>query len=92
MKNQVELPGYSATSYYLPKLIKHKSNWEAGIRFGDVVSADVTIPFKAPRIHAETYFGKNFDFAVAEDFGAEISFDFPLTVALGWMPRIALTN
>ncbi len=33
-----------------------QSNWEAGIRFGDIVSADITIPFKASRIHAAAYF------------------------------------
>ncbi len=107
---------------------KAQSNWEAGIRFGDVVSADITIPFKAPRIHAaayfnnnnfgiggyfdwlfvlddgpvglkfypgvgpELYFGNNIDLAVAGDFGAEYSFDFPLTIALDWRPRIELTN
>ncbi len=98
------------------------------VRFGDVVSVDFTIPFKAPRIHAaayfgnnnfglggyfdwmfalnegpaglkfypgvgpEFYFGNNFDVAVAGDFGAEYSFDFPLTVGMDWRPRISFAN
>jgi hypothetical protein len=109
-----------------------QSNWEAGIRFGDGIGLDFTIPFKAPRIHAATYFnsgpngsdfgaggyfdwlfsieggptglkfypgvgpelyfGTNFDFAVAGDFGAEYSFDFPLTIGLDWRPRLVFTN
>jgi hypothetical protein len=111
---------------------KAQSNWEAGIRFGDGVDLDFTIPFKAPRIHAaayfnsgpagadfgaggyfdwlfalngspaglkfypgvgpELYFGSNFDFAVAGDFGVEYSFDFPLTIGLDWRPRVVFTN
>lgn len=105
-----------------------QSNWEAGIRFGDSFGVDITIPFKAPRIHAaayfdnnnfgvggyfdwmfaldggptglkfypgvgpELYFGNNFNFAAAGDFGAEYSFEFPLTIAIDWRPRITFTN
>ena len=113
-----------------------QSNWEAGIRFGEGFNngfgVDVTIPLKAPRIHAaayfsggpqgtdfglggyfdwlfaldggpsglkfypgvgpEVFFGTNFDFAVAGDFGVEYSFDFPLTIGFDWRPRIVVTN
>ncbi len=112
---------------------KAQSNWEAGIRLGSVPAIDITIPFKAPRIHVaasfqsagafgdtfglggyfdwmfaidggptglkfypgvgpELYFGNNFNIAVAGDFGAEYSFDFPLTVGVDWRPRIGFTN
>jgi len=34
-----------------------QSNWEAGLRFGDNVSADLTIPVGlAPRLHTAVYF------------------------------------
>lgn len=53
-----------------------QSNWEAGIRFGDATSVDITIPFKAPRIHAAAYFdnsnfglGGYFDWMFALDGG-----------------------
>jgi hypothetical protein len=38
--------------------LKAQSNWEAGIRFGDRWSADLTIPLKGggPRIHPAVYF------------------------------------
>ena len=104
-----------------------QSNWEAGVRFGNDFSVDITIPFKAPRIHAaayfgntfafggyfdwmfaldggptglkfypgvgpEFYFGNNFDLGIAGDFGAEYSFDFPLTIGFDWRPGFMLTN
>jgi hypothetical protein len=104
-----------------------QSNWEAGVRVGDGFALDVTIPFKAPRIHAaayfnndfglgayfdwmyalsngpkglkfypglgpEVYFGDDFDFGIAGDFGAEYSFDFPLTVGLDWRPIFEFTE
>ena len=40
--------------------VQAQSNWEVGVRFGDSFSADVTIPFKAPRIHAAAYFANDF--------------------------------
>jgi len=51
-----------------------QSNWELGLRFGDNVSADLTIPIAAePRLHGAVYFdrfgiGTYFDwmFAVSE--------------------------
>ena len=45
-----------------------------------------------PGVGPEVYFGTNFNFAVAGDFGAEYSFDFPLTLGLDWRPRIIFTN
>ncbi len=46
---------------------KAQSNWEAGIRFGDVFSFDATIPLATrPRLHAAAYFGH--DFAVGGYF------------------------
>ena len=36
-----------------------QSNWEAGIRFGDNISADLTIPLAAaPRLHTAVYFDR----------------------------------
>jgi len=32
-----------------------QSNWEAGIRFGDGFSFDVTVPLKSPRVHLAAY-------------------------------------
>lgn len=107
--------------------LKAQSNWEAGVRFGDGFAADLTIPFKAPRIHAAAYFdndfgvgayfdwlfsldggpkglkfypgvgpqmnfGNDFDIGVAGDFGAEYSFDFPLTIGFDWRPFFELTE
>ena len=104
-----------------------KANWEAGIRFGDNFSADLTIPIAAtPRLHTAVYFdrfgvapyfdwmfalsggptglkfypgvgpefffGNDFDFNIAGDFGIEYSFDFPLTIGLDWRPHFAVTN
>jgi len=38
--------------------LQAQSNWEAGIRFGDRWSADITIPLKGggPRLHPSVYF------------------------------------
>ncbi len=128
MKKSIILLGFIFGGLIISKSSKAQSNWEAGIRFGDVTSLDITIPFRAPRIHAaayfnnnafgvggyfnwmfalndgpeglnfypgvgpEFYFGDNFNVAVAGDFGAEYSFDFPLTVGVDWRPRIGFTN
>ena len=107
--------------------VQAQSNWEVGVRFGDRFAADITIPFKAPRIHAaayfnnnfalggyfdwmfaldggptglkfypgvgpEFYFGNSFEFGIAGDFGAEYSFDFPLTIGLDWRPGFMVTE
>lgn len=45
-----------------------------------------------PGVGPEFYFGDDFDFAVAGNFGAEYSFDFPLTIGLDWRPRFTVTN
>lgn len=45
-----------------------------------------------PGVGPEIYLGDNFAFAVAGDFGAEYSFDFPLTVAIDWRPRIQISE
>ncbi len=45
-----------------------------------------------PGVGPEFYFGSNFNVGVAGDFGAEYSFDFPLTIAIDWRPRIGFTN
>lgn len=107
--------------------VKAQSNWEAGVRFGDNFSVDLTVPINAePRMHMaiyterfgiapyfdwmfalnggptglkfypgvgpEFYFSNGFDFGVAGDFGAEYSFDFPLTVGFDWRPGFRFTN
>ncbi len=136
MKKLVFLSGLFSISFLLNFTSQAQSNWEAGIRFGEGFnngfSLDVTVPFKAPRIHGaayfsggpqgtdfgvggyfdwlfaldggptglkfypgvgpEIYFGDNFDFAIAGDFGVEYSFDFPLTIGLDWRPRIVVTH
>jgi len=39
--------------------LKAQSNWEAGVRFGDNFSADLTIPIAAaPRLHTAVYFDR----------------------------------
>ncbi len=45
-----------------------------------------------PGVGPEFYFGNDFNVAVAGDFGAEYSFDFPLTIGLDWRPRFMLTD
>ena len=36
-----------------------QSNWEAGVRFGNKISADLTIPLSAaPRLHTAVYFDR----------------------------------
>ena len=111
---------------FVPEL-KAQSNWEAGVRFGDNFSADLTIPLAAsPRLHPaiyfdrfgigtyfdwmfalsggpkglkfypgvgpEFFFGNNFDFHIAGNFGAEYSFDFPLTIGFDWRPGFKVTE
>ena len=106
---------------------KAQSNWEAGARFGEEVSVDLTIPLAAaPRLHTaiytdrfgvggyfdwmfaltdgpeglkfypgvgpEFFFGNSFDFHVAGDFGAEYSFDIPLTVGFDWRPGFMVSD
>lgn len=39
--------------------LKAQSNWEIGGRFGNDFALDITIPFKAPRLHPAVYFDKN---------------------------------
>jgi hypothetical protein len=51
---------FAITFLWIGNNLNAQSNWEAGLRFGDGVAADVTIPFKAPRVHAAAYFKKNF--------------------------------
>ncbi|MFM7216795.1 MAG: hypothetical protein ACKO1U_02110 [Bacteroidota bacterium] len=43
-----------------------------------------------PGVGPEIYFRNDFALAVAGDFGAEYSFDFPLTIAIDWRPRIQI--
>lgn len=45
-----------------------------------------------PGVGPEVYFGDEFGLAAAGDFGAEYSFDFPLTVGIDWRPRFAITD
>lgn len=105
---------------------KAQSNWEAGLRFGDRWSADLTVPIGSVRFHPNVYFnrfgfgayfdwmfalsdgpvglkfypglgpeiwfGNKVDVAIAGDFGAEYSFNFPLTIGFDWRPGFTLTN
>ncbi len=45
-----------------------------------------------PGVGPEFFFGDNFDFHIAGDFGVEYSFDFPLTVGFDWRPGFAVTE
>ena len=107
--------------------LKAQSNWEAGVRFGDNVSIDLTIPIGlSPRLHPaiyfdrfgvggyfdwmfslsggptglkfypgvgpEFFFGNNFDFHIAGDFGAEYSFKIPVTIGIDWRPGFKVTD
>jgi len=107
--------------------LKAQANWEIGVRFGDDIAIDATIPLAAsPRLHPAVYFDRfgigtyfdwmfalsdgpaglkfypgvgpefffenSFDFHIAGNFGAEYSFDFPLTLAFDWRPGFAVTE
>jgi hypothetical protein len=45
-----------------------------------------------PGVGPEFYFANGFDMGVAGDFGAEYSFDFPLTVGIDWRPGFVFTD
>lgn len=45
-----------------------------------------------PGVGPEFFFEDDFDINIAGDFGAEYSFDFPLTVGIDWRPGFQLTN
>ena len=45
-----------------------------------------------PGVGAEFIFADNFGFNIAGDFGAEYSFDFPLTIGFDWRPAFETTN
>ena len=45
-----------------------------------------------PGVGPEVFFEGDFDFKVAGNFGAEYSFEFPLTIGFDWRPAFRLTN
>jgi hypothetical protein len=45
-----------------------------------------------PGVGPELFFENDFDFKIGGNFGAEYSFDFPLTVGFDWRPAFRLTN
>ena len=45
-----------------------------------------------PGVGPEFWFGSDFDFVIAGDFGAEYSFDFPLTIFFDWRPGFNVTD
>ena len=45
-----------------------------------------------PGVGPEFYFHNGFDFGIAGDFGAEYSFDFPLTIGIDWRPGFMATD
>lgn len=45
-----------------------------------------------PGVGPEFWFENDFDFVIAGDFGAEYSFDFPLTVFFDWRPGFVVTD
>lgn len=55
--------------------LKAQANWEAGIRFGNTWSADLTIPLgKGPRLHPSIYFDR---------FGIATYFDWLFAISDG---------
>jgi len=46
---------FASLTWLTPDL-NAQSNWEIGARFGHTWGVDMTIPFKAPRIHPAIYF------------------------------------
>ena len=45
-----------------------------------------------PGVGPEFFFGDDFHFVISGDFGAEYSFDFPLTVFFDWRPGFVATD
>jgi len=45
-----------------------------------------------PGVGPEFWFGNEFDFHIAGDFGAEYSFEFPLTIGFDWRPGFRVTE
>ncbi|NJN43054.1 MAG: hypothetical protein HC811_13325 [Flammeovirgaceae bacterium] len=45
-----------------------------------------------PGVGPEFFFGNDFDFQIAGNFGVEYSFEFPLTIGFDWRPAIRVTN
>lgn len=45
-----------------------------------------------PGVGPEFYFGDDFNVGVAGNFGAEYSFEFPLTIGIDWRPGLMFTN
>jgi len=45
-----------------------------------------------PGVGPEFWFGNDFDFDIAGDFGAEYSFRFPLTIGIDWRPGFRVTD
>ena len=45
-----------------------------------------------PGLGPEFFFGNNFDFHIAGDFGAEYSFKIPLTIGIDWRPGFKVTD
>jgi hypothetical protein len=45
-----------------------------------------------PGVGPEFYFGDNFDVGIAGNFGAEYSFNFPLTIGIDYRPGLMITD
>ena len=45
-----------------------------------------------PGVGPEFWFGDDFDFNIAGDFGVEYSFDIPLTIGFDWRPGFVVTD
>jgi hypothetical protein len=45
-----------------------------------------------PGVGPELWFGNDFDFDIAGDFGVEYSFKFPLTIGFDWRPGFRVTD
>ncbi len=58
-KNLLSMVFLSAILVTITCDLKGQSNWEIGARFGNTWGLDMTIPFRAPRLHPAVYFGND---------------------------------
>lgn len=64
--------------------IKAQSNWEIGVRLGEGVDIDATIPISArPRLHTAIYFGNHFGSDFSSNFGLGGYFDWMFSLEGG---------
>lgn len=65
MKGKLFVLFFSVPTIFFTLDSRAQSNWEAGLRVGEFISLDATIPLGAPRLHPAIYFDR---FGVASYF------------------------